>query len=741
MRFADVIVDISLEKLDRTYQYSIPEELTKDVFIGARVLVPFGKGTRTIQGFVMDITDNPKFSVEKTKPILGIAPGAVTMERRLLTLAGWMREHFGGTMNEALKTVLPVKKEIKENCKKTIQWKADQSILEEYTENARKKNYRARLQMMEYLREHVPADYSQTVRDGISVSAITDAVKNDIIEIAEERVYRNTAKGVRTDIKKVLNPEQQAAVDTVWKEYQEGIRNPYLLFGVTGSGKTEVYLELIERMLSEKKQVIVLIPEISLTFQTVSRFYERFGERVSVLHSRLSAGERYDQYVRAKKGEIDIMIGPRSALFTPFEKLGMIIVDEEQETAYKSENTPKYHARETAEFLGKLTDSVVVFGSATPSLEAYTAALQGRYHLLRLTKRAKEAQMPRVYIADMRKELATGNFSMFSRTLKEEIRNRLAKQEQVMLFLNRRGYAGAVSCRSCGTGLSCPHCEISLTYHKGGILRCHYCGYETGAPKLCPSCGSKYIGLFGTGTQKVEEAVRREFPEAKILRMDADTTKNKGDHEKIVSAFAAGEAQILIGTQMIVKGHDFKRVTLVGILAADLSLNAGDYRACERTFCLLAQAAGRAGRDQIPGEVVIQTYQPDHYSIVCAANENYEEFYRREMQYRKMLNYPPVVHLMVAVVMSEKEENAKIGAEKIYRAVKNFVGPEEKELQEPVQAGLFRANDMYRYLIYMKSENATRLFDIYRIAEEAKNNTEETLGCRILFDFDPYSGY
>ncbi len=744
MRYADVIVDISLEKLDKTYQYAIPEHLADSAVVGAKVEVPFGGGNRKLEGFIMDTSDTPVFDPARTKEILSVVPGAVSLERRSITLAYWMKEHFGGTMNEALKTVLPVKQEVRNLKKRTLVLTAEGDQLEEYYARALKRKYEARVRLLEALKEKNEIDYTEAEQKlRITPSTIEAVCRDGILSVREETVYRNPARGIQTVEKPCLNEEQQTAVETVWNDYAAGKRGTYLLFGVTGSGKTEVYLELIERVIQEGKQVIMLIPEISLTFQTVRRFYERFGERVSVLHSRLSAGERYDQYVRAREGEIDVMIGPRSALFTPFERLGLILMDEEQEGAYKSEVTPKYHARETAEYLAELTDASLVLGSATPSLEAYTRAKNGQYRLITLTKRAKEAVMPRVDIVDLRQELAEGNRSMFSRRLKEQMQERLAKGEQVMLFLNRRGYAGTVSCRACGEGMKCPHCDVSLTFHKGGKLLCHYCGYETTQPKLCPSCGSKYIGLFGTGTQKVEEAVAREFPGVKVLRMDADTTKNKGGHEKIVEAFAKGEAQILIGTQMIVKGHDFPKVTLVGIIAADLSLYAGDYRATERTFCLLAQAAGRAGRDKIPGDVVIQTYQPDNYSIVAAATEDYESFYTQEMAYRRLLRYPPTVHVLAILVQSEEEAVAKQAAARLTGALQKAKRPEEGfgTIAGPVPAGLTRANDMYRFLVYVKSADYERLMEFHRIAGAEKLLTESAMKCNIQFDFNPLSGY
>ena len=744
MRYADVIVDISLEKLDKTYQYAIPEHLSETAVVGAKVEVPFGGGNRKLEGYIMDTSDTPVFDPARTKEILSVVQGAVSLERRSITLAYWMKVHFGGTMNEALKTVLPVKQEVRNLKKRTIVLTAEGEEFDSYYALAVKRKYEARIRLLDALKEKKELDYTEA-EQGLRLTASTvDAVCRDgIVSVREKTVYRNPAKGIQATEKPLLNEEQKTVVETVWSEYSAGKRGTYLLFGVTGSGKTEVYLELIERVIREGKQAIMLIPEISLTFQTVRRFYERFGERVSVLHSRLSAGERYDQYVRARKGEIDVMIGPRSALFSPFERLGLILIDEEQEGAYKSEGTPKYHAREMAEYLAELTGASLVLGSATPSLEAYTKAKNGTYKLLTLTKRAKEAVMPKVEVVDLRQELAEGNRSMFSRKLKEQMQERLVKGEQIMLFLNRRGYAGAVSCRACGEGMKCPHCDISLTFHKGGKLLCHYCGYETVQPKTCPSCGSKYIGLFGTGTQKVEEAVLREFPGTSVLRMDADTTKNKGGHEKIVEAFAKGEAQVLIGTQMIVKGHDFPKVTLVGIIAADLSLYAGDYRAAERTFCLLAQAAGRAGRDKLPGDVVIQTYQPEHYSIVAAATEDYEGFYEQEMAYRRLLRYPPAAHVLAILIQGEEEAVAKAAAVRIADVLQRAKKPEEGfgTISGPVPAGLAKANDMYRFIIYVKSPSYERLMEFHRLSAEEKLLTESSMKCNIQFDFNPLSGY
>ena len=494
-------------------------------------------------------------------------------------------------------------------------------------------------------------------------------------------------------------------------------------------------MKLIETVLDQGQQAIILIPEIALTYQTVRRFYARFGEKVSVINSRQSQGERYDQFKRARRGEVQVMVGPRSALFTPFANLGLIVIDEEHESSYKSENSPRYHARETAVERARLEHARVVLGSATPSLEAYHKAMEGTYGLVKLQSRYQDRPMPQVSVVDLREELKAGNRSVLSRKLKEAMKDRLEKREQIILFLNRRGYAGFVSCRSCGQVMKCPHCDVSLSEHNNGRLLCHYCGYETVKPQACPVCGSPYIGGFKAGTQQIEKVVKETFPGVRTLRMDFDTTRTKGSYEKILSAFASHEADVLIGTQMIVKGHDFPDVTLVGIVAADLSLNAEDYRCSERTFQLLCQAVGRGGRGNKPGEAVIQTYHPDHYSIQAASVQDYEAFYQEEMSYRMLLDYPPASHMM-AVLGSCPEEELLVQAMHylelyIHRVYK------EKDLHVigPAYASVGKVKDIYRQVIYLKHEKQETLV---RIKDQLEKYIEINSGFRklyIQFDF------
>ncbi len=738
--YANIIVDISHEKVDRPFQYKIPESLKETLAVGDCVQVPFGAGNKPRKGYVIEITDTAEYAVDKLKEILAREEGSVSVQTNAIKLAWWMKTTYGSTMIQALKTVLPVKKEIRSLEKKTIKRLVDSVETQQYFAEAARKKQTAKMRILEELvgAESLPYELV-TGKLNVASSTLKSLEKQGIIEIVTENVYRNPVKHMqaKTD-RKQLSEKQQEIVDTVLAEFDGKTPKTYLVHGITGSGKTEVYMELIEGMIKRGKASIVLIPEIALTYQTLMRFYTRFGDRVSVMNSTLSSGEKYDQFERAKKGEIDVIIGPRSALFTPFQELGMIVIDEEHETSYKSETMPKYHARETAVEIARMHGACVVLGSATPSLEAYYRATTGEYRLFTLKERLTGGTLPNVHTVDLREELKNGNRSIFSEKLKQLLAERLAAKEQIMLFLNRRGYAGFVSCRSCGLVMKCPHCDVSLSEHRGGKLVCHYCGYETPAVTKCPSCGSKYVLGFKAGTQQVEEQVHKEFPGARVLRMDADTTRKKESYEQILSAFANKEADILVGTQMIVKGHDFPDVTLVGILAADLSLSANDYRAGERTFQLLTQAAGRAGRGQKAGEVVIQTYQPEHYSVVHAAQQDYEAFYEAEIGYRDLLSYPPVAHMMAVQVMAKEEEKGEALCEHLATCAKK-----QERLAcviGPAKAGIGKINDIYRFVFYVKSPQ-------YDILTAIKDELEQNINQMQLknemvqFDFDPMNAF
>lgn len=753
-KYANIIIDISHEKVDRPFQYIIPDLLRGKVREGVCVSVPFGAGNHLRKGYVVGITDKAELAPEKLKRIEGIEDKTVSAEAGYIELAAWMKEQYGSTMIAAMKTVLPAKQKTKNlelrSCKLLLSSAEAKALLAV----CMKKHQTAKARVLEELirEKELPAALL-TGKLHVALSTLKSLEKQEAISIESEKSYRNPVeyakdskdiRGTRYGAEKCLSKEQEDTAVNILNAFDSGLRETCLIHGITGSGKTEVYLKLIEGMVKRGRQAIVLIPEIALTYQTVLRFYQCFGSRVSVMNSSLSKGEKYDQCERARKGDIDIIIGPRSALFAPFPKLGLIIIDEEHENTYKSEAMPKYHARETAIKLASMHGACVVLGSATPSLEAYHKAKAGEYKLYELKERQAGGELPAVYTVDLREELKAGNRSIFSRRLHELMEIRLKNREQTMLFINRRGYAGFISCRSCGHVMKCPHCDVSLSEHKNGKLVCHYCGYEEPSVTVCPSCGSKYIMGFRAGTQQIEETIRREFPDARVLRMDADTTKSKDSYEKILRAFANGEADILVGTQMIVKGHDFPDVTLVGILAADLSLHVGDYRAGERTFQLLTQAAGRAGRSEKPGEVVIQTYDPEHYSIVHAAKQDYKAFYEEEMMYRELLLYPPAAHMLAILVISGEEERGKGLAEEIGKRIKEKAEKEPVYIIGPAPASVGKINDLYRHMLYVKHAEYKKLVEIKNMLEdflEEKSRKREIKKETVQFDFNPMSAY
>lgn len=744
--YADIIVDITHEKLDKIFQYRIPKEMEGRLQTGMEVLIPFGRANRETKGYVIGFSEKCNYDPEKIKEITQIIQNHIAIEAKLVALAAWMKEHYGGTMIQALKTVLPIKQQEKQKEQRSIRLLLDRREAKERLSYFLSKNQTARARVVAALLDRPILPYEYVTRQLKVTAAVLRAMEEQrILQIEAEVVYRNPVTAKRTKQQSFCYTEaQQAAIHTFCEEYRRGKRGTYLVYGVTGSGKTEVYMEMIEHVIAEGKQAIVLIPEIALTYQTVMRFYQRFGDRVSIINSRLSKGERYDQMIRAKRGEINVMIGPRSALFTPFERLGLIIIDEEHEGTYKSEQTPRYHARETAIARAAMEGASVVLGSATPSMEAFYKAVTGEFRLLRLPERAKQRAMAHVTVADMRKELEKGNRSIFSDALRSLMEDRLKKKEQIMLFLNRRGYAGFISCRSCGHVVKCPHCDVSLSSHRNGKLVCHYCGYEQPMVTSCPECGSSHVGGFRAGTQQIEELLLREFPQAKVLRMDMDTTKQKDGHEKILAAFSSGEADILVGTQMIVKGHDFGNVTLVGVLAADLSLYADDYRAGERTFQLLTQAAGRAGRGEKAGEVVIQTYSPEHYSIVAAAKQDYEQFFQEEMTYRALMGYPPASQLMAVLVSCKEEEFLETACHYLKAYAETCCKKCERagtsvQLIGPASPYVGKVRDTYRRVIYLKSEQEAVLVFLKDQLEQYIEINSGFQNLWIQFDLNPMS--
>ena len=735
--YADIIVDITHEKLDRTFQYRIPEALEDKIFPGSQVKIPFGNGNRLVTGYVLSVSGEAKFEESRMKEIRELSEDAVTVEARLITLAAWMKHTYGSTMIQALKTVLPVKSKSKAREKRRIVLMQTPDAARETLEELGRKKYKAKARLVERLLEEQSLDYTEAAKKlKVTAATVKSLEEQGVIKVTQSTRSQSPGSGTKEPgVRFQLSDSQEQAAEGIFREWKEKDR-PCLLQGVTGSGKTMVYMKLIEKVLQEGRQAIVLIPEIALTYQNVERFRGYFGDRIAVLNSKMTPAQRYEQMELASEGQVSIMLGPRSALFTPFPNLGLIIIDEEHESSYKSEVTPRYHARETAIERARLEQAHVVLGSATPSVDAYYRCRTGEFALFVLEGRYGSSRLPDVCIVDMREELKKGNRSILSTALAERMSTCLERKEQAMLFLNRRGYAGFISCRSCGYVVKCPHCDVSLTEHNDGTLVCHYCGYRGRQQNRCPSCGSPYIGGFRAGTQQIEQIVQKTFPGVRTLRMDADTTRNRESYGKILSAFADREADVLIGTQMIVKGHDFPDVTLVGVLAADLSLNAADYRAGERTFQILTQAVGRAGRKEKKGTAVIQTYQPEHYSIRAAAAQDYPAFFDEEIGYRELMDYPPAYHMMAIHASCPEEERLEQAMEYIRRFLLRFHVEPRVQLIGPARESVAKISDLYRFVLYVKASSPEVLFSLRERLERYIEINSGFSNIYIQFDFN-----
>lgn len=698
--YAEVIINSEALEIDRPFTYKVPEEFNNEIKIGQIVKVPFGKGNKTSEGFILNLKndDNIKF---KTKNIAAILVKNPVIDEDDINLIEFLREKTLCKYIDAFRLLIPVgiMKGAKAKKKKVIVLKNEdlsniknpdgyKKIVEFFKTNSGK-----------YTKSELINDHS------ISQYKLNKLIENEVLSIEEESVFRYNDRVYNKDSAKTLTIEQENII----REYINSDDKMFLLKGVTGSGKTEVYMKLVERVLLEGKSAIILVPEIALTPQMIERFKGRFGVNVALFHSKLSDGERFDEWFRVKEGKAKVIVGARSAIFLPAKNLGLIIIDEEHENTYKSEQNPKYQTKEVAEYLSELKGCKVILGSATPSIETYYRALTGEMKLLELNSRVDNKPMPPMKVIDMRNELKGGNKSLFSRELFIAIQERLKRKEQIILFLNRRGFSTFVSCRSCGYVFKCDECDISMTYHKNGLLICHYCGKTKREPRECPKCHSKYVKFFGAGTQRVEEEVKKYFNNVRILRMDVDTTRDKHSYERIYNTFKNGEADILIGTQMVSKGLDFKNVTLVGILAADMSINIPDYRAAERTFQIITQVAGRAGRGDKQGEVLIQTYTPQHYSLQYAVNYDYEGFYEKEFTVRAMMKYPPFGKLLLINGTSKKEELLKNFMHKITMMIKPLVEScLDIEILGPIPCMISKVKENYRWQIVIKGE-----FDSY----------------------------
>lgn len=698
--YAEVIINSEALEIDRPFTYKVPEEFNNEIKIGQIVKVPFGKGNKTSEGFILNLKndDNIKF---KTKNIAAILVKDPVIDEDDINLIEFLREKTLCKYIDAFRLLIPV------GIMKGAKAKKKRVIVLKNEDLSNIKNPDGYKKIIEFFKTN-SGKYTKSElinEHSISQYKLNKLIENEVLSIEEESVFRYNDRVYNKDSAKTLTIEQENII----REYINSDDKMFLLKGVTGSGKTEVYMKLVERVLLEGKSAIILVPEIALTPQMIERFKGRFGVNVALFHSKLSDGERFDEWFRVKEGKTKVIVGARSAIFLPAKNLGLIIIDEEHENTYKSEQNPKYQTKEVAEYLSELKGCKVILGSATPSIETYYRALTGEMKLLELNSRVDNKPMPPMKVIDMRNELKGGNKSLFSRELFIAIQERLKRKEQIILFLNRRGFSTFVSCRSCGYVFKCDECDISMTYHKNGLLICHYCGKTKREPRECPKCHSKYVKFFGAGTQRVEEEVKKYFNNVQILRMDVDTTRDKHSYERIYNTFKNGEADILIGTQMVSKGLDFKNVTLVGILAADMSINIPDYRAAERTFQIITQVAGRAGRGDKQGEVLIQTYTPQHYSLQYAVNYDYEGFYEKEFTVRAMMKYPPFGKLLLINGTSKKEELLKNFMHKITMMIKPLVEScLDIEILGPIPCMISKVKENYRWQIVIKGE-----FDSY----------------------------
>ncbi len=694
--YAEIIINSDALEVDKPFTYKIPDEFLDNIDIGYRVKIPFGMRSKSTYGFIISILKEDEIQINyKVKNILSICDDEPILTHDDIKVIKFLREKYLCRYIDAIRLMIPAGIMRGSTNKKKSVICINGELTEEFS---KKDNYR---NLYEYIDEndgiYTKADLTKDKK--FSLYSLNKLIEKNILKCEEKLVFRYNTRTYGNELKKQLTLEQQYCVNSILR----GTDLKYLIKGVTGSGKTEVYMRLVEYVLSIGKSAVVLVPEIALTPQMIERFKGRFGEDVALFHSKLSDGERFDEWYRVKEGKARLVIGARSALFLPLMNLGLIIIDEEHENTYKSEQNPKYHTREVSEYLCEIKGCKLVLGSATPSIETYYKALKGEYKLLEMNNRVNGKAMPKMEIVDMREELKSRNLSLFSRKLSSAIEETLKNRKQIILFLNRRGFSTFISCRSCGYVFKCPECDVSMTYHKNGYLVCHYCGRAEKVSKICPKCGSKYVKFFGAGTERVEQEVKKYFPSARILRMDVDTTRHKNSHESIYNSFKNHEADILIGTQMVSKGLDFKDVTLVGILAADMSLNIPDYRSAERTYQIITQVAGRAGRGEDEGKVIVQSYTPNHYSLNYAKDENYEGLFKEEINVRRLMGNPPFGKILLIGGSSKNEEKLKNFMNNLQVNLKKLIVGDLKILG-PVPCIISKLKDNYRWQIIIKGE-------------------------------------
>ena len=709
----EVIIAVNARATDRVFHYEAPSALREQIQVGVRVLAPFNN--RRLIGYVVGF-GRPAKPIQP-KQIVGVIDSEPVFTPELLTLARWMADNYLCSMAEALQHILsPRLRERGTQTPKLLRSAVAGEDLELVLNKLRRSPKQAAALRL-------AADSPALTRKELAVavgatSSVVDALLKKGLLVEENPARRPATGSPRRELpesKLILNDYQQAALNRITQQIGQKSFNVFLLHGITGSGKTEVYLRAAAAALAAGRQALVLVPEIALTPQMVHLFRERFGDLVAVLHSALTEGDRFTQWRRIISGEAPVALGARSAVFAPARDIGLIVLDEEHESSYKQEDHLRYHAREVAIKRAQMSGGVVLLGSATPSLESRLKTREGGpYSLLKLVDRIDDRPLPKVRIVDMRQELREGNKSIFSRHLLMAVNRCLSRGEQALLFLNRRGYANFVICQSCGEVLKCPRCDISLTYHQDGRLRCHYCNYTVAKPKSCPGCGNEYIRYLGAGTQKVEEETRRFFPDARVLRMDSDTTSRRGAHGEILGSFRERRVDILIGTQMIAKGLDFPGVTLVGVINGDTTLNMPDFRAAERTFQLITQVAGRAGRGDLPGLAVVQTYNPQHYSILAAAAQDNDLFYLNEMPIRRSLGYPPFSHLARLLFTHESEETLQRGAGQAKEIMQSLLngGANDVTILGPAPATLSKIKDKRRWQMVIKASRRNSLLEL-----------------------------
>ena len=717
---AEIIINRTAKKLNRTFDYNIPRELEPYIIIGSKVLIPFGSQKKLEEGFVVGIKEKTEFQVKD------IAKIEDNLTDKQIELAKWMAKKYFCNISDCIKLMQTPGTRTKNKEKRIQDKKINTIFLKKSVEEidfeieCGKIKSENQIKIINFIKDNEGVTIPEIeIFTNCSRAIVNTLIKNGYLEVVEKKIERDPLanKKIEKTSKLNLTEEQKIAYNKIEQAIENRKYESFLLYGVTGSGKTEVYLQLIEKTLEKNRKAIVLVPEISLTPQMIERFIARFGkEEIAVIHSKLSIGERHDEWNKIKEGEAKIIIGARSAIFAPVKDLGIIIIDEEHDSSYKSEATPKYQAKDIATKIAKEEEIPLVLGSATPDMTTYYNAINNNgITLLKLTKRANKSSLPKVGIIDLKQELANGNHSMLSQELYQSIEENLKNKYQTILFLNRRGYSTFIMCRECGYTVKCKNCNISMTYHSyENKLKCHYCGYEEPLVTICPECGSKKIRYFGTGTQKLEQEIHKEFPNASTIRMDVDTVTKKNSHEEILNKFKNENIDILIGTQMVVKGHHFPKVTLVGVIAADSSLNIDDYRANERTFQILTQVSGRAGRENLPGKVIIQSYNPENYSIQTAQRQSYEDFYDIEIELRKQLKYPPFCDIIVIGFSSGKEEDIKKQTSEFYKELleNTKILLNNLKISLPAPSPIDNIQNRYRWRIIIKGNMTEELNNI-----------------------------